>query len=426
MNTSDSLRVLVIGSGGREHALVSTLSESPRLDAIWCSPGNGGIASMAQCVALEDASAMIAFCREQSVDLVVIGPEQPLVDGVSDALRAAGVTVFAPSQAAAQLEASKAFTKSVCDEGGIPTAAYGAFENEADALAYLKGHSMPVVIKADGLAAGKGVVIAQEPGEAQHVIAEMFAGKFGEASRRVVIEEYLRGEELSFFALCDGLRAVPFGSAQDHKAAYDGDKGPNTGGMGTYSPAPIVNEALEQRIMEEIIRPALAVMAARGTPYQGILFAGLMIDHGAPKLIEFNARLGDPETQVILPRLNEDLLSLLYDAARGALPERPLAFRSYAAVCVVMAARGYPGVYEKGSEIKGLDSADAMEGVRIFHAGTRRDGRRIFASGGRVLGVTALGRDVREAQKRAYTAVDAIDWPEGFCRRDIAWRALAS
>ncbi len=419
-----SLHILVIGSGGREHAIVKTLKRSPHTASLRCSPGNGGIGEDAILVSLPSQKATAEYCLSEGIDLVIIGPEQPLVEGLSDYLRAWGIRVFAPSQAAAELEASKAFTKELCDEMNIPTAHYATFTEHADAKAYLENHPLPVVIKADGLAAGKGVVIAHDRQEAYACVDEMFAGKFGEAGKKLVIETFLEGEELSFFALCDGARAVPFGSAQDHKTAYDGDKGPNTGGMGTYSPAPMVNPALEARIMDEIITPAVEGMAGRGTPYTGILFAGLMIKDGVSTLIEFNTRLGDPETQVILTRLEEDFALLCYHAAEGTLPKQPLAFSVDAALCVVMASKGYPEEYEKGTEIRNLAVAGAMPQVQVYHAGTARQAGKLVAVGGRVLGVTASGATVKDAQTRAYAAVDAIDWPEGFCRRDIGWRAI--
>ncbi len=417
-------RILVIGSGGREHALCWRLAQSPGMEKIWCAPGNGGIREVAECVTLGGADTIIAFCRKHHADLVVIGPEQPLVDGLADALREAGIAVFGPSRVAAQLESSKGFTKDLCAKYHIPTAAYGRFEEEASAIAYLKGQRFPIVIKADGLAAGKGVIIAPDRAEAEATVREMFAGKFGEASRTIVIEEFMEGEEVSFFALCDGDNAVEFGSAQDHKAVGDGDTGLNTGGMGAYSPATMMTAALRGQVMERIILPAMRGMKAEGMPFQGVLFAGLMITRDGPKLIEFNVRFGDPETQALMVRLDDDLAAILAAAAAGNLPATPPRFRPEAALCVVLAARGYPDVYEKGSEIRNLKAAAAMPGVVVFHAGTVAEGEKITATGGRVLGATALGRDVAAAQQAAYRAVDAIDWPEGFCRRDIGWRAI--
>jgi phosphoribosylamine---glycine ligase len=414
-------RILVIGNGGREHAIIKTLRKSAFCGEIFCSTGNGGIAQDAICVSFANTSEMIAFCS--NIDLVIIGPEQPLVDGVSDVLRQAGILVFAPSQSASQLESSKAFTKSICDKAGIPTAAYQHFDNAHSAIAYVQKHSLPIVVKADGLAAGKGVIITETLEQAETAINEIFAGKFGSAGSSVVIEEFLQGEELSFFAICNGENAVAFGSAQDHKCAYDGDKGPNTGGMGTYSPAPIMNEELEQKIMTQIINPAVAAMSERGTPYYGILFAGLMIDKDEPKLIEFNTRLGDPETQVILTRLQDDFLEICFNAAQGILPTS-LNFSKDAAVCVVMATKGYPNSYENGSVITNLSEAGALTNISIFHASTKIEGDNIIANGGRVLGVTATGANVTEAAQNAYHAVTKIDWDQGFYRSDIGWRAI--
>lgn len=419
------MKVLVIGSGGREHALCMALKRSPSVDAIYCAPGNGGIAEVAQLVALPTARETQTFCQVEKIELVIIGPEQPLVEGWADTLRAGGIRVFGPSAKAAQLEGSKGFTKDICSKYGIPTGAYGRFSDVAAAKAYLAHQSMPIVIKADGLAAGKGVVIATRRREAERVVEEMFAGKFGEASRSIVIEEFLEGEEISFFALCDGETAVEFGSAQDHKAVGEGDTGPNTGGMGTYAPAPLMTQPLRAEVMERIILPTVKAMKKEGMPFTGVLFAGLMITREGPKVIEYNARFGDPETQVLMARLDEDLGSLLYQAASGKLPARPVKFRKEAALCVVMAAKGYPGDYVKGTEIKGIDAAAATADVAVYHAGTVAKDGKILASGGRVLGVTALGATVAEAQAKAYAAVDKIDWPEGFCRRDIGWRAIA-
>ncbi len=418
------MRILVIGSGGREHAIVKALLNSPRVTKLWCADGNGGIAQDVECLRLPDPASILAFAQKEKVDLVVVGPEQALVDGVTDTLRAAGIRVFGPSKEAAQLEASKGFTKDLCRKYGIPTGEYQRFTDADAAKEYIARQPMPIVIKADGLAAGKGVVICIRRGEAERTIDEMFSGMFGEAGASIVIEEFLEGEEVSFFALCDGTTAIEFGAAQDHKAAYDGDKGPNTGGMGTYSPAPVATAALRQQVMDTIILPTVRAMAKEGIPYQGVLFAGLMITRDGPKLIEFNARFGDPETQVLMARLDDDLAELLFRVAEGKLPQRPVRFKPDAAVCVVMATKGYPGTYEKGSEIRNLAAASALQGVTVYHAGTRAEDGKILAHGGRVLGVTALGATVADAQKRAYEAVDAIDWPQGFCRRDIGWRAI--
>lgn len=420
------MNVLLIGGGGREHALAWKLAQSPLLERLYCAPGNAGIAETAELVDLDvgNHDAVANFCDAKQIGLVVIGPEAPLVAGLADDLEAHGVPVFGPSKAASALEGSKGFTKDLCTEFGIPTAAYRRFTDAASAKAYLARQEMPIVIKADGLAAGKGVVIAATPDEADAAVDACFEGAFGEAGAEVVIEEFLRGEEASFFALVDGETALPLATAQDHKRVHDGDHGPNTGGMGAYSPAPIMTEALCTRTMDEIILPTVAAMKARGTPFKGVLYAGLMIEDGAPKLIEYNVRFGDPEAQPLMMRLKSDLLPVLLATAQGRLKGLTLEWERDAALCVVMAAKGYPGAYDKGTEIKGLDAAGADPRTAIFHAGTSRDGNRILANGGRVLGVTALGEDIGEAQARAYEAVDAIDWPGGFCRRDIGWRAL--
>jgi phosphoribosylamine---glycine ligase len=421
------VKVLLIGSGGREHALAWKLAQSPLLDRLYCAPGNAGIAQVAECIALdiEDHAAVISFCKEYGIGLVVIGPEAPLVAGLADDLAAAGIKVFGPSRAAAQLEGSKGFTKDLCAEYGIPTASYRRFADAASARAYVTAQSLPIVIKADGLAAGKGVTITATHDEANVAIDACFSGAFGAAGAEVVIEEFLDGEEASFFALVDGDTALPLATAQDHKRAFDGDRGANTGGMGAYSPAPIMTPKLCTRVMHEIVLPTVRAMSARGTPFKGVLYAGLMVKDGAPKLIEYNVRFGDPEAQVLVLRLKSDLLPALVATAEGRLSGTKLDWHDDAALCVVMAAKGYPGAYAKGSEIRGLKAAAAADpNVQIFHAGTKREGSRILADGGRVLGVTARGRDIKEAQTRAYIAVDKIDWKGGFCRRDIGWRAL--
>ena len=422
------MNVLLIGGGGREHALAWKLRQSPLLDDLYAAPGNAGIEKLATCIPLDvaDHQAVVHFCREKDIGLVVIGPEAPLVAGLADDLEASGLKVFGPSNAAAQLEGSKGFTKDLCAAHGIPTASYARFKNAREARAHLQSQSLPVVIKADGLAAGKGVMIATNAAEGLQAIEACFSGAFGAAGAEVVIEEFLTGEEASFFALVDGKTALPLATAQDHKRAFDGDQGPNTGGMGAYSPAPIMTPELCARVMEEIVRPTVTAMAAAGTPFKGVLYAGLMIEDGAPKLIEYNVRFGDPEAQALMLRLESDLLPALVAVADGNLAALKLDWSDEPALCVVMATKGYPGPYEKGSEIKGLDAAGGDSAVEIFHAGTRRDGTRIIADGGRVLGVTARGKDVGEARDRAYKAVDKIDWPGGFCRRDIAWRALGT
>jgi len=420
------MNVLLIGSGGREHALAWKLSASPLLAKLYCAPGNGGIAEVAECIplAVADHTAVIRFCTDNAIDLVIVGPEAPLVAGLVDDLTTAGIKCFGPTQAAAQLEGSKGFTKDLCAEFNIPTAAYGRFTDAESAKAYAAEQKLPVVIKADGLAAGKGVTIAETHAEADAAIEACFAGAFGKAGSEVVVEEFLEGEEASFFALCDGKTALALATAQDHKRVGDGDTGPNTGGMGAYSPAPVITPAIFTRIMDEIIRPTVDAMAKRGTPFTGVLFAGLMITPDGPKLIEYNVRFGDPETQVLMLRLKSDLLPALLACADGVLDRLDLRWSDDAALTVVMAANGYPGSPEVGSEIKGIDAAAAVEGVEIFHAGTRRDGDRLLAHGGRVLNVSAVGATVAEAQARAYEAAARIDWPGGFFRRDIGWRAV--
>jgi phosphoribosylamine--glycine ligase len=417
------LRVLLIGSGGREHALAWALCASPLLTKLYAVPGNGGICDVAECVRLDvsDHDAVVDFCRHEAIGLVVVGPEAPLVAGMVDDLEAAGIRVFGPSKAAAQLEGSKGFTKDLCREAGIPTAAYARFADPNVARAHVRAHAMPVVVKADGLAAGKGVTVATDAETALAALDAIFA----EAGASVVIEEFLEGEEASFFALCDGRTVIPFGTAQDHKRAFDGDEGPNTGGMGAYSPAPIMTESMVERTLAEIVRPTVDALARRGVRYRGVLYAGLMVGPDGPKLIEYNCRFGDPECQVLMLRLKDDLLTVLNAAVDGVLDRISVRWRDEVALTVVMAADGYPGDYAKGTTIAGLDEAAALPGVEIFHAGTRREDGRVVADGGRVLGVSALGASVGEAQARAYAAVDRIRWPEGFCRRDIGWRAVA-
>lgn len=421
------MNILLLGSGGREHALAWKIAASPLVTNFWCAPGNAGIAHDAECVGLDvaDHGAVIAFCKTNAVDLVVVGPEAPLAAGIVDDLAAAGIKAFGPTKAAARLESSKGFTKDLCREGGIPTAAYERFSDADQAKAYIRAQGAPIVVKADGLAAGKGVVVAASVTEAEAAIDMMLGGGFGAAGAEAVVEECLVGEEASFFVLCDGDDALALAAAQDHKRAFDGDEGPNTGGMGAYSPAPVMTDAMCRRTMDEIILPTLRAMKARGTPYKGVLFAGLMITAEGPKLIEYNVRFGDPETQVLMMRLKSDLVPALLAACDGQLKSFDLRWSDEAALTVVMAARGYPGDYARGSVIEGLDEAAKVEGVEIFHAGTRADGATIRANGGRVLNVTAIGESVAEAQRRAYAAVDRIRWPEGFCRRDIGWRAVA-
>ncbi len=417
------MRVLLIGSGGREHALAWALSASPLLTRLYAAPGNAGICGEAECVALDtaDHAAVVSFCRAERIGLVVVGPEASLVAGLVDDLEAAEIRAFGPTKAAARLEGSKGFTKDLCREAGIPTAAYARFDELEAARAYVHDHALPVVVKADGLAAGKGVMVATERGEAIEALKAIFS----KPGTSVVVEECLVGEEASLFALSDGTTVIPFGTAQDHKRAFDGDAGPNTGGMGAYSPAPVMTDAMVERTMAEIVRPTVETLASRGVPYRGVLYAGLMITADGPKLIEYNVRFGDPECQVLMPRLKDDLLTILNAAVDGVLDRVSVRWRDKASLTVVVASNGYPGRYETGSEIRGLAEAAGLPGVEIFHAGTRREGERVLSAGGRVLNVTASGATIAEAQFRAYAAVDRIDWPGGFCRRDIGWRALA-
>jgi phosphoribosylamine--glycine ligase len=421
------MNVLLLGSGGREHALAWKIAASPLADKIYCAPGNAGIAQEATCVALDiaDHAAVIRFCKEQRIDFVVVGPEAPLCAGIVDDLEAAGIKAFGPTRVAAQLEGSKGFTKDLCKANNIPTAAYERFTAAAPAKDYVRARGAPIVIKADGLAAGKGVVVAMTLDEALAAVDMMFDGGLGDAGAAVVIEEFLTGEEASFFALCDGTSAIPLATAQDHKRVHDGDEGPNTGGMGAYSPAPVVSEAISLSVMDEIIMPTVRAMAAMGAPYKGVLYAGLMLTADGPKLIEYNARFGDPECQVLMLRLMSDLLPALIAARDGVLKNFDLRWYPEVALTVVMAANGYPGSYERGTVIDGLAEAAAVDGVEIFHAGTKADNGRILANGGRVLDVCAIGKTVAEAQARAYEAVDRIRWPGGFCRRDIGYRAVA-
>lgn len=418
------MKFLVVGSGGREHALCWAIAASPLCDALYCAPGNAGIAREATCLPdlkADDLAGIEAFARDNAIDLVVVGPEGPLCDGLVDRLDAAGIKAFGPSAAAARIEGSKGFMKDLCAKYGVPTAKYRRFRDPVQARAYVAQQSGRVVVKADGLAAGKGVLIPETRAEALAAVEQaMIKGAFGKAGAEVVIEEFMEGEEASFFVLVDGKTAVPFGTARDHKRVGDGDTGPNTGGMGAYSPAPAVDEAMHARVMAEIIKPVVDGMAAEGAPYKGILYAGLMLTAEGPKVIEFNCRLGDPEAQVLLPRLQSDLIPAMFAACDGVLDQFDLRWYDDAAVCVVMAANGYPGSYQKGTEIRGLETISGILDVIPFHAGTTADGGRVLASGGRVLGITGLGDTIPLARARAYEAVDKLDWPEGFCRRDIA------
>ena len=420
------MKILLLGSGGREHALAWKIAASPLVTKLWCAPGNAGIAREAECVALDvaDHAAVIAFCQRNEVDLVVVGPETPLAAGIVDDLSRQGIKAFGPSRQAARLEGSKGFTKDLCTEFNIPTGAYRRFENAANALAYVRKQGAPIVVKADGLAAGKGVVVAMTLGEAEAAIAMMFEGAFGAAGAEVVIEEYLTGREVSFFALCDGETAIPLASAQDHKRVFDNDQGPNTGGMGAYSPTPFVTPAIHDRIMADIILPTVAGMKKRGTPFRGVLYAGVMLTTDGPKLFEYNVRFGDPECQVLMLRMMSDIIPAMLAVCDGELKHFDLRWYPEPALTVVMAANGYPGDYAKGTRVDGLDEAAQIEGVEIFQAGTVAKDGVILANGGRVLNVCASGKTVVEARQRAYAAVDRIKWPDGFCRRDIGWQAV--
>jgi len=425
------MRILVVGGGGREHSLCWAISASPLCTKLYCAPGNAGIAQVAECVdvAAEDIAGQVALAKREKIDFVVVGPEVPLAMGLADRFTEAGIKVFGPSQKAAQLESSKGFTKELCKRHNIPTGAYERFTDADKAAAYIKAQGAPIVVKADGLAAGKGVVVAETVEQAIEAARDMLSGnRFGAAGASVVIEEFLVGEEMSFFALSDGEHVLPLIGAQDHKRAFDNDKGPNTGGMGAYSPAPIFDAAMQKRVMDEIILPTARAMAADGMPFKGVFYAGLMITAQGPRIFEYNCRFGDPECQVLMMRLKSDLVPALIACADGGLKHFDLRWSNDSALTVVMAANGYPDAYQKGTEIRGLDAAAKVEGVQIFHAGTKfgPDGKRVLANGGRVLNVTAMAPTVEEARNRAYRAVDLIDWPEGFCRRDIAWRVVGS
>ncbi|UWR75117.1 phosphoribosylamine--glycine ligase [Phaeobacter inhibens] len=420
------MNILILGSGGREHALAWAVMQNPKCDKLIVAPGNAGIAQIADCASLDidNGGAVAAFAEENAIDFVIIGPEAPLAAGVADRLRDAGLLVFGPSEAAAKLEASKSFTKEICDAAKAPTAAYGHFTDAEAAKAHVRNHGAPTVVKADGLAAGKGVIIAMTEAEAMAAIDDMFGGAFGGAGAEVVIEEFMEGEEASLFVLVDGEDVLAIGSAQDHKRVGEGDTGPNTGGMGAYSPAPVLSAEIEAKAMEEIVKPTMRVMAERGMPYQGVLYAGLMIKDGQPRLVEYNVRFGDPECQVLMMRLGAQALDLMQAAAEGRLAETQVNWADDHAITVVMAAEGYPGSYEKGSEIKGLEALAEDSSNMVFHAGTKAEAGKMQAVGGRVLNVTARGDTLQEARDRAYAMVDGIDWPQGFFRRDIGWRAL--
>src|SRR6056297_306670 len=422
------MNILILGSGGREHALAWAVMQNPKCDKLIVAPGNAGIAQIAECASLdiEDGAAIVNFCAGNAIDFVIIGPEAPLATGAGDRLRDAGLLVLGPSEAAAKLEASKSFTKDICDAAQAPTAGYGHFTDADAAKAHIRAQGAPIVVKADGLAAGKGVIVAETEDQALAAIDDMFGGEFGAAGAEVVIEEFMTGEEASFFVLCDGETALPIGTAQDHQRVGDGDTGPNTGGLGAYSPAPVMTEAVTQKALDQIVRPVLAEMVRRGTPYQGVLFVGLMIENAQPRLVEFNVRFGDPECQVLMMRLGGQALDLMQAAAEGRLDEARVNWAEDHALTVVMAANGYPGAYEKGCVISGLDEAPEDSFHQVFHAGTARKDGRFVASGGRVLALTARGASLQEAADRAYGLVDRIDWPQGFCRRDIGSRSLGS
>ncbi|AJE48212.1 phosphoribosylamine--glycine ligase [Celeribacter indicus] len=420
------MNILILGSGGREHALAWAVMQNPKCDKLIVAPGNAGIAAIAECATLdiEDGPTVVSFVEENAIDFVIIGPEAPLAAGVADDLRAAGILTFGPSKAAARLEASKGFTKEICDACGAPTAGYARFDDAERAKAHIRAQGAPIVVKADGLAAGKGVIVAMDEATALAAVDDMFAGAFGGAGAEVVIEEFMEGEEASWFVLCDGENVLPIGTAQDHKRVGDGDTGPNTGGMGAYSPAPVMTGAVIEKAMEEIVRPTVAEMARRGTPYQGVLYAGFMIEDGQPRLVEYNCRFGDPECQVLMMRLGAQALDLMLATAEGTLDQARVNWADDHAMTVVMAAKGYPGAYEKGTVIRGLDALPEDSRAMVFHAGTAEKDGRIVAAGGRVLNVTARGDSLAEARDRAYAMIEKIDWPEGFNRSDIGWRAL--
>ncbi len=420
------MNILILGSGGREHALAWAVKQNPKCDRLIVAPGNAGIAMLAECADLDilDSAEVVEFCEDNAVDFVIVGPEAPLAAGVADATRAAGFLTFGPSAAAARLEASKGFTKEICDACGAPTAGYARFTEAKAARAHVRAQGAPIVVKADGLAAGKGVIVAATEAEALAAIDDMFGGGFGAAGAEVVIEEFMAGQEASFFVLTDGTDALAVGTAQDHKRVGDGDTGPNTGGMGAYSPAPVLTEAIARQALDEIVKPTIAEMARRGTPYQGVLYAGLMIEGGRARLVEYNARFGDPETQVLMMRLGAQALDLMLACAEGRLAEARVNWADDHAITVVMAARGYPGAYDKGSVIRGLERCPEDSRHMVFHAGTATRDGEIVATGGRVLAVTARGDTLADARNRAYAMIDHIRWPEGFCRSDIGWQAL--
>jgi phosphoribosylamine--glycine ligase len=420
------MNILILGGGGREHALAWAVLQNPKCDKLIVAPGNAGIAKIAECADLDilDGGVVGQFCEENAIDFIIVGPEAPLAAGVADDLRNAGFLVFGPSKEAARLEASKGFTKEICDAAGAPTAGYARFTEAGAARDYIRAQGAPIVVKADGLAAGKGVIVAMDEATALAAIDDMFGGEFGEAGAEVVIEEFMEGEEASFFVLCDGQDALAIGTAQDHKRAFDGDEGPNTGGMGAYSPAPVLTQALQDQVMARIVHPTLEEMAKRGTPYSGVLYVGLMIKDGEARLVEYNCRFGDPECQVLMLRLGAQAFDLMHAAAEGRLGEARVNWADDHAMTVVLAAKGYPGAYAKGTEIGGLEALPETSREVCFHAGTKADGGKVLANGGRVLNVTARGATLQEARDKAYAMAEAIDWPEGFYRSDIGWRVL--
>lgn len=420
------MNILILGSGGREHALAWAVAQNPKCDQLFCAPGNAGIAQIAECVAInpEDNDAVVEFCAEESIGFVIVGPEAPLANGVVNRLRDAGILTFGPTQAAAQLEASKAFTKEICDACSAPTATYARFTDADKAKVYVKQQGVPIVIKADGLAAGKGVVVAMDMNAALAAIDDMFDGAYGDAGAEVVIEEFMEGEEASFFILSDGKNVLPIGTAQDHKRAFDEDKGPNTGGMGAYSPAPVMTDDVVAKALDEIVKPTIAEMAKRGIPYQGVLYAGFMIKDGQPRLVEYNVRFGDPETQVLMQRLGAQALDAMLACAEGRLDSATINWANDHALTIVYAAKGYPASYDKGDVLNGLGCADSDPFVEIFHAGTKVQDGAVTANGGRVLNITARGDTLKQARDRAYDTIEKIEWPNGFYRKDIGWRAL--
>jgi phosphoribosylamine--glycine ligase len=420
------MNILILGSGGREHALAWAVKQNPKCDRLIVAPGNAGIAMLAECADIDilNGATVVTFCEENAIDFVIVGPEAPLAAGIADACRAAGLLTFGPSAAAAKLEASKAFTKEICDACAAPTAAYGRFTEATPAKDYIRQQGAPIVVKADGLAAGKGVIVAMTETDALEAIDDMFEGEFGAAGAEVVIEEFMAGEEASFFILTDGTNALPIGTAQDHKRVGDGDTGPNTGGMGAYSPAPVLTDAIQKQAMDEIVLPTIREMARRGTPYQGVLYAGLMIENGKARLVEYNCRFGDPEAQVLMMRLAAQALDLMLATAEGRLNEVQVNWADDHSLTVVMASKGYPGPYKKGGVINGLDRMPEDSRHMVFHAGTVLQDGLVTANGGRVLAFTARGNTLEEAHHRAYAMIDLLDWPDGFCRSDIGWRAL--